>query len=171
LPPNQIGEIVVQGPWVSPAYVERPDLTQLAKIADPSGGFWHRMGDIGYFDARGRLWFCGRKSHRVVTKDETLLTIQCEAVFNAHPAVYRSALVGVTRAGETTPVICIEREPEHSHVGEAQLRDELLKIASAFSHTRAIRYVLFHRAFPVDIRHNAKIFREKLAVWAARRLK
>ena len=98
-------------------------------------------------------------------------SVQCEAVFNAHPAVYRSALVGVTRAGGTEPVICIEREPEHAAVGETQLRDELLKIAAAFSHTNAIRHVLFHPAFPVDIRHNAKIFREKLAAWAARRRK
>ncbi len=36
--------------------------------------------------------------------------------------------------------------------------------------TRAIETILFHPSFPVDIRHNAKIFREKLAVWAARKL-
>jgi hypothetical protein len=34
-----------------------------------------------------------------------------------------------------------------------------------------IEHVLTHHPFPVDIRHNAKIFREKLAVWAAQELK
>jgi hypothetical protein len=29
-----------------------------------------------------------------------------------------------------------------------------------------LEHVLMHPAFPVDIRHNAKIGREKLAVWA-----
>ena len=29
------------------------------------GTFYHRMGDLGYRDDQGRLWFCGRKSHRV----------------------------------------------------------------------------------------------------------
>ena len=33
----------------------------------PATGVWHRMGDLGCIDEKGRLWFCGRKSHRVVT--------------------------------------------------------------------------------------------------------
>ena len=31
-----------------------------------------------------------------------------------------------------------------------------------------IETILFHHRFPVDIRHNAKIFRERLAAWAGR---
>ena len=27
------------------------------------------MGDLGYRDAQGRIWFCGRKSHRVTTAE------------------------------------------------------------------------------------------------------
>jgi hypothetical protein len=30
---------------------------------------------------------------------------------------------------------------------------------------------LYHKEFPVDVRHNAKIFREKLALWAAEKVK
>src|SRR5207244_5363668 len=44
----------------------------------PAGGFYHRMGDLGYFDEQGRLWFCGRKSHRVVTPAQTMFTIRSE---------------------------------------------------------------------------------------------
>ena len=57
------------------------------------------MGDVGYLDEQGRLWFCGRKSQRITTPQETLFTIPCEGVFNAHPAVLRTALVGVIRKG------------------------------------------------------------------------
>ena len=54
------------------------------------------MGDVGYIDTEGRLWFCGRKKHRVVCADgETLFPVPCEAIFNLHEAVERSALVGV----------------------------------------------------------------------------
>jgi acyl-coenzyme A synthetase/AMP-(fatty) acid ligase len=137
------------------------------------------MGDLGYLDERGRVWFCGRKSQRVVTPQGTLFTVPCEGVFNAHPAVYRTALVGVRRGGATEPVLCVEREkvPDiffakkvSGTYSEAALRQELLALGAAHAHTRAIRTILFHPAFPVDIRHNAKIFREKLATWAEKQL-
>ncbi len=173
-PFGQTGEIVVQGPVVTRSYFHRPEATTLAKIADPASGqgaFWHRMGDLGYRDAQGRIWFCGRKSQRVLTAEATLLTIPCEAVFNTHPAVARSALVGVGPPGQMRPVLCVEpRSWPRTGADRDRLRTELLDLGAARPHTRPIEDVLFHRAFPVDIRHNAKIFREKLAVWAARKL-
>jgi len=127
------------------------------------------MGDVGHLDAQGRIWFCGRKTHRVVTRQGTLFTIPCEAVFNTHPAVFRTALVGVRRGDAVEPVLCVELEPEHRQINPQTLRSELAALAAKFPHTRAITTFLLHPAFPVDIRHNAKIFREKLAVWAAAR--
>jgi acyl-coenzyme A synthetase/AMP-(fatty) acid ligase len=168
---GEIGEIVVRGPMVTRAYYNAEQATRLAKIYDAEGdGLAHRMGDLGYFDDQGRLWFCGRKSHRVVVGDETMFTVPCEAVFNTHPAVLRTALVGVERGGTTEPVLCVELEPEPQDgpVERGRLRQELLEIAAAHEHTHRIRTVLFHPGFPVDIRHNTKIGREKLAVWASR---
>jgi acyl-CoA synthetase (AMP-forming)/AMP-acid ligase II len=167
---NVLGEITVRGPFVSPAYYGRPDATRLAKIPDALGRVWHRTGDLGYVDDRGRLWFCGRKAHRVWTADGPLDTIPCEAIFNQHPAVSRSALVGVGPAGHQTPVLCVELERESRGVDRGQLTRELLALGAAHEHTRGIRAILFHTSFPVDVRHNAKIFREKLALWAAKRL-
>ena len=170
LPTGDIGEIGVQGSVVTASYWNRPESTALAKIADPiHGGFYHRMGDLGYVDASGRIWFCGRKSQRVITKDGTLFTIPCEGVFNAHPAVSRTALVGRSRDGVVEPVLCVEREKDVLTPGDEGLRRQLLDLGARHAHTRSIRTILFHPSFPVDIRHNAKIFREKLAVWAAGR--
>ncbi len=180
VPDGTIGEIVVAGPVVTREYFNRPEATRLAKIADTGKSIiYHRMGDVGYRDERGRLWFCGRKAHRVILADETLYTIPCEAIFNTHQEVFRSALVGVSCKGglvgkpspaATIPVICIEPVRRLSAREEDRIRGELLERGGGYSYTRKIRTVLFHRAFPVDIRHNSKIFREKLAAWAARRL-
>ncbi len=169
LPPGEIGEIAVSGPVVTAEYFGRPSATELAKMRDESGRLWHRMGDLGYFDERGRLWFCGRKSHRVTTPEGTLFTIPCEGVYNTHPAVFRTALVGVTRDGRTTPVICVEREPGMA-IDWPTLVAELRGRGRKFAHTAKIASFLEHPAFPVDVRHNAKIFREKLADWAATRV-
>jgi olefin beta-lactone synthetase len=171
LPVGEIGEIAVRGPWVTPAYFNRPKATTLAKVQIPGGGYYHRMGDVGYFDERGRLWFCGRKSQRVVTAIATLFTIPCEAVFNTHADVFRTALVGVKRNGQVEPALCVEREPNRPPKSDDVLRKELLAIAARHPHTQSIRSILLHPKFPVDIRHNAKIFREELAAWAERRLR
>ncbi len=168
---GEIGEVVVKGPQVTRSYFNRDDSTALAKIADLNGGLFHRMGDLGYRDAQGRIWFCGRKSHRVIGADGTLFTIPCEAVFNTHPQVFRTALVGVGAPRSQRPVLCVELEPGTGKGEQNRIREELLEIGGNFAITEGIRHILFHPAFPVDIRHNAKIFREKLAVWAEKELK
>jgi acyl-CoA synthetase (AMP-forming)/AMP-acid ligase II len=170
VPQGEIGEIAVRGPLVSPGYVDDPLADSLAKIPD-SGGFWHRMGDLGWLDKKGRIWFCGRKSHRVVTSAETLYTIPCESIFNTHPLVQRSALVGIGPPGRQVPVICIELRKAQRRAHRKAIKAELLELAARHEITRDIRILLFRDAFPVDIRHNAKIFREQLALWAARRVK
>ncbi|MBA4189913.1 MAG: peptide synthase [Planctomycetaceae bacterium] len=176
LPAGEIGEFVVRGPVVTQRYFNRPESTALAKIRDPNTGeVLHRMGDVGYIDDTGRMWFCGRKSHRVVTPHGTLFTDMVEPIFNTVPGVLRTALVGVTRDGATHPVLCVEyvRVPgvvifdgtEHDFH-----EDDLRAVGQQFNLTREIITFLEHPGFPVDVRHNSKIFREKLAVWADKQL-
>ena len=146
----EFGEIAVKGPHVTRSYYNRPEANALAKILDSSdGGFYHRMGDIGYRDERGRIWFCGRKSQRVVTRAGTFFTIPCEAVFNVHPAVSRTALVGVRLDDDAEPVLCVELEPRVS-MSRNKLRAELAALAARYPHTKAITTFLFHPGFPVD---------------------
>lgn len=171
VPAGEIGELVVQGPIVTRSYHNREAETRLAKISDPrTGSFWHRMGDIGFLDGSGRVWMCGRKSQRVIAASGTLFTVPCEGVFNAHPEVRRSALVGVGPRGGARPVLCVECERPLGRRGKARLREEILELGARHEITRPIRDVIFVRSFPVDIRHNAKIFRERLARTAARRI-
>lgn len=181
---GEIGEIVVQGPMVSQSYYlnnsqhasqnesQGKRATAAAKIWDSATNtVRHRMGDLGYLDDQGLLWMCGRKAHRV---DATLnglfakryYSIPCERIFNTHPNVKRSALVGVKVANEIEPLICIELDQSLVCNKSQQLYQDLIAIAEQFMQTQGIRRFLIHPDFPVDVRHNAKIFREKLAVWA-----
>lgn len=177
LPINKVGEIVVSADQVTQAYDARPEANAAAKILDENSAppkYRHRMGDLGYLDDQGRLWFCGRKAHRVWTTVGPLDTIPTEAVFNQHPLVFRTALVGVGEKGRQTPVICVELKP-FSRRGNvksrqkpwAEIREELAAMAAQEPQLAQIQTFLKHPGFPVDVRHNSKIFREKLAVWAA----
>ena len=163
---NIVGEIVVRAEWATRTYINRQDLTQLAKIKD-GNSFWHRMGDLGRLDEKNRLWFYGRKNQRVITEFETLYTIPCEAIFNQHPDVKRSALIGT--GSKIKPIIIIETanlKRIKSQAARQKFTTELLERGAKSSLTQSIRKVLFHSEFPVDVRHNAKIFREKLSLWA-----
>lgn len=164
-----IGEIIVSGGVVTKSYMNNDEETRLAKIKD-NDGFWHRMGDVGYLDSKGRLWFCGRRAHRVVANDTTYFSIPCEAIVNEHHDIYRSALVSVqNKSGKCLPVLILE-PVENFSGNEEQLIEEAKVLAKKSEITDSIENFHIHRSFPVDIRHNAKIFREKLSIWAQEKM-
>jgi acyl-CoA synthetase (AMP-forming)/AMP-acid ligase II len=171
LPVGEIGEIVVTGPSVTKAYDSLPEATAAAKIQQGGSTTWHRMGDAGYLDATGRLWFCGRVIERVLTADGPLYTEQVEPIFNAHPDVRRTALIGLGEPGRQRPAIVVEPRSREC-VGTPSLRRKLVRelraLGAAHPQTDRIRLAFLHPAFPVDVRHNAKIHRLTLAKWAAR---
>jgi len=165
--PGVIGEICVKGSMVTKSYLNRPQKTREAKIQE-GAVYWHRMGDLGYLDEKGRVWVCGRKAHRVETAKTQLLPICVEPLFNRHPAVFRSALVGVGELGSQTPVVLIETIKSSSQSGFDQLKRELRQIAVDAG--LEFEHILQHPRFPVDVRHNAKIQRHILAEWAEKRI-
>ena len=171
---GQVGEITVAGPTATDAYWNRDAQTRLAKIretmSDGRTRIVHRMGDLGWFDAEGRLWFCGRKSQRVVVDElTTLCTEQVEPVFNAHPDIARTALVGIGPMGAQRPLLCVELKRGVDAKQWPRIIEELRHLADGFVHTAKVEgFLRYPKPFPVDIRHNAKIGREKLAAWASR---
>jgi olefin beta-lactone synthetase len=170
---GEIGEIVVKSTWTTQHYFKRDQATSLSKIKVNKNLFWHRMGDVGYIDEQNRLWFCGRKSQRIQTIHGTLFTVQCEGVFNAHPKVKRSALVGVGKTKNQRPIIIVELEQSNDLKKKSTRNafiEDLFKLGNQCGYTRKIKDFLIHKNFPVDIRHNAKISRELLAEWAIKKL-
>lgn len=131
---------------------------------------FHRMGDLGYLDSTGRLWFVGRKVEAVHTARGPLYPAQVEPLFEPHPEVRRVALVGSGPTGREKP--CVVLEPVSREILEdsaecRRLTRELRQIALAHVHTAAIKTFYFHPSLPVDVRHNAKIHRLALARWIA----
>lgn len=167
---GEIGEVIVRGGNVSPEYLHRPDANKVGKIRD-GDGFWHRMGDLGYLDSSGSLYYCGRKSHSVYTNERAFHSVPIEEIFNTLPKVRRSALVGVR--GGREPALVVEPYPEHwpeNSELEDSFRSELRALADKSDLTKGIELFFFHRSFPVDARHNAKIFRDQLGDWADKQL-
>ena len=168
VPRGEPGELVVRGPQVTREYEQEPAHTAAAKIRE-GDAVWHRMGDIVREDEDGRLWFQGRKSHRVETAGGPLYPVAIENIFNTHAAVRRSALVGVGSRGSQEPVLVVELRD--SARACTSLAGEILVHGHRLAVAQRVTRVLFHPSFPVDVRHNAKIDRPQLARWAAEQVR
>lgn len=166
--PDGVGEIAVTGANVSPAYHARPETTAATKTATDQG-VQHRTGDMGLIDGEGRIWFHGRRSHRVTGTGFVLTTEDVEAAADTLPGVRRTALVGVGTPGRQRAVLCVELNVRGPGRGAAV--EAVRELLSRRPEGRHVAAVLVHPGFPTDIRHNSKINRERLAHWAARRLR
>jgi acyl-CoA synthetase (AMP-forming)/AMP-acid ligase II len=169
LPPGEVGEIIVTGPTVTKEYDALPEATAAAKIRD-GATTWHRMGDAGYLDAAGRLWFCGRIAERVETAAGIIHTEPVEQVFRTQPHVARCALIGLGPRGQQKAALVVQPDSGECVATEEkrhQLALDLLRAGDRHPHTRSVLTFYFHPRLPVDVRHNAKIHRLALARWAA----
>jgi O-succinylbenzoic acid--CoA ligase len=82
-PPGRIGRIVVSGPAVSPGYLGEP----------PRAGA-HVTGDLGSFDAEGRITVAGRADDVIISGGENVVPGAVAEVIEAHPAVHRCVVFG-----------------------------------------------------------------------------
>lgn len=168
LPDGEIGEIIIKALNVSPSYYNNPFETERHKIKAREAGVWHRTGDLGYLDEKGRLWYCGRKSHAVKTVERLYYSCCCEAVINTNRYVKKSALVAAGKG----PAICLELERNIPKGDIEDIMTELKLLVESNPVTAGIeRFLIYNKPLPVDIRHNSKIDRLKLAVWAEKRLR
>ena len=104
-----------------------------------------------------------------MTPQGPLYPIPIEAIFNQHPLIKRTALVGLGKVGNQIPAVVIERSDHFmSLTSESQKRfkQELMLLGEKFPHTKDINHFFLYDYFPVDVRHNIKIDRLKLKVWA-----
>lgn len=163
---GDVGEIIITGESVSPEYFENPQEDTYSKIYDDNNNMWHRTGDLAWRDKKGRMWYCGKKNHRVTTKKGPLFTINCEAIFNSHCEVKRCALIGIGAPNDQTPIICIELKKKLNKKLKNQVMDELLSLAKSSEATKPIENVIFVDALPVDAYHQSKILRTGLSKWA-----
>jgi acyl-coenzyme A synthetase/AMP-(fatty) acid ligase len=168
---GEIGEIIATGPSVTREYDGLPEATRAAKIVD-GARVWHRMGDLGRLDAPGRLFFLGRRVEKVRTPDGDLPTESIEPAFRQHPQVFRCALIGIGDAPRQIPALVVEPRAGAFPADEAareRFIAELRDLARVNPQAARVKHIVFQRALPVDVRHNAKIHRLQLAKeWTAR---
>lgn len=107
---GEIGEICIKGPQVMVGYWQRPDETKATFTPDG----WLRTGDIGRFDATGRLFIEDRKKDVIIVSGFNVYPNEVENVVTSHPGVLEAAAIGVPdpRSGEAVKVFVVRKDPE-----------------------------------------------------------
>src|SRR5690606_25872469 len=94
VPRGEVGELLVTGDHVQKDYFQDPAAVARNKVTGPDGRVWHRLGDLGRLDERGRIWLVGRVSDAVALPDgRRLYPIAVEAVAREVQGVRQAALV------------------------------------------------------------------------------
>ncbi|MGJ3190013.1 alpha/beta fold hydrolase [Paenarthrobacter nitroguajacolicus] len=157
------GEILVRAPHVKEAY-DRLWLTQCESAGLPG---WHRTGDVGHFDAAGRLWVEGRLAHVVTAPGGVVTPVGAEQAIERLEEVRLAAVAGVGPAGTQAVVAVVETVTPYRKAGPAapELAGRVRR--AALEAGVGVSAVLAVPAQPTDIRHNAKIDRTRLSAWAS----
>ncbi|MHA7278661.1 alpha/beta fold hydrolase [Arthrobacter sp. MDT2-2] len=162
--PGVTGEILVDAPHVKDRYFRLWRTQQESSRTPP----WHRTGDVGHFDAEGRLWVEGRLGHVVTAAGGVLTPVGLEQALEELDGVHLAAVVGVGPTGTQAVVAVLEAETAGRR---PRLADPRLAAAARVAARELgvdLAAVLAVPALPVDIRHNAKIDRTRVAAWSGR---
>lgn len=161
--PEVLGEIVVRAPHVKDRY-DRLWITEQASALHPG---WHHTGDVGHFDAEGRLWVEGRLGHLMTTPDGVRTPVAAELAAEAVAGIRRAAVVGVGPAGTQAVVVIVETDPKSRRSGLLDQPTTQAVRSTVFERTGIqVSAVLAIADMPTDIRHNSKIDRSALSTWA-----
>ncbi|GHD76348.1 acyl-CoA synthetase (AMP-forming)/AMP-acid ligase II [Salinibacterium amurskyense] len=185
--PGVLGEIVVSAPhlkdhydrlWLTDREAARETTVETDAVGSAAASDatdapaapaarWHRTGDVGHLDELGRLWVEGRLPHVIVTSTGPIAPVGAEQDVESVAAVRRAAVVGVGPHQLRQAVAVVETVSPTRRPG---LASPELTAAVRESTTLPLVAVLAVPELPTDIRHNSKIDRSRLSVWAERLL-
>jgi olefin beta-lactone synthetase len=143
VPVGKAGEIAVSGGHVLPGYLHGQGDAETK--FDVGGSRWHRTGDAGYLDDRGRVWLLGRCDARIQDERGVLYPFTVECAAQQIPGVRRAAAV----AHKGRRLLALEREHRSSSDVAAAV-DRALQWAQIDS-------VKILPKIPLDKRHNSKV--------------
>jgi fatty-acyl-CoA synthase len=119
---EQVGELVIRGPWVARSYYENP---AGASSFTPDG--WFRTGDMASIDPDGYMQITDRKKDLIKRKGEWISSVDMENAVLEHEAVLEAAVVGrPDEACDEMPVVFVVAHERSQGLVDAQAIIDLL---------------------------------------------
>jgi len=123
--PDEVGELWVAGPNITPGYWNRPDATAAAFV-----GRWLKTGDAARMDAEGFIYIVDRWKDMYISGGENVYPAEVENVLFQLPQVADAAIIGVPneRWGEVGMAIVVRKSDQALEEGDI-IRHCLTKLA------------------------------------------
>lgn len=153
---GKAGELVVSGAHVCESYYNNPEAFNSTKIKDIGGKIWHRTGDVGFLDVRGRLWLVGRVHNTIVRLNGYIFPVHAEILLKKLDFVRQAAFLGIEDAllGEKTCAVFSLEEGFNPGNIEQYAAD----IKGLFGENKIpVDEVRFVKDIPMDPRHHSKV--------------
>lgn len=159
----EIGEILVSGNHVLKQYIDNPSANKENKIprenVAETKAVWHRTGDCGYLDEKGRLWLSGRIKDVIQIKDKALQPYPIEQSLDQDEDITRAAVLS-----HSDQVCIFVQVNDQSSCSSTEIQQRILStVVDVLKplEIHSIQYIEIDQ-MPVDGRHNSKIDRPLL---------
>jgi acyl-CoA synthetase (AMP-forming)/AMP-acid ligase II len=158
---GKAGELVVSGAHVCENYYNNPEAFKSTKIKEANGKIWHRSGDVGILDEKGRLWLVGRVHNTIVRQNEYLFPVHAEILLKRLDFVRQSAFLGIEDAklGERACAVFSLKDGFKRELKE-QYANTIMKLLR--DNKIPVDEVRMVEEIPMDPRHHSKVEYSKL---------
>jgi len=119
MPDGQVGELWSRGPGTMKGYYRAPGMTD--EVIDAEG--WLNTGDFARRDPDGALFIVGRAKELIIRSGFNVYPAEVEAVFNAHPLVTHSAVVGRPAADGNEEVVAFVQVAPGTELAATELEE------------------------------------------------
>jgi long-chain acyl-CoA synthetase len=134
--PREIGELLIKGPQIIPAYWQKPKET-----AESLREGELRTGDVGFYDEQGWFYLVDRAKDMIVASGFKVWPREVEEVLYLHPAVREAAVIGVPDPyrGETIKAV-ISLKPG-TQVTEQEIKAFARERMAAYKYPRFVEII------------------------------
>lgn len=161
------GEVLIHTPHMLAGYDRLWHTDRASRRDSTETTQWHRTGDVGRIDERGRLWIDGRIQHIITTPAGVVTPVGIEQLAETVPDVVRACAVGVGPRGTQSVCVVVEAKGG-TGLASVALSERVRDAIRAGGIEAPVAAVLVAPRIPTDIRHNSKVDRTRVAAWAAR---
>ena len=136
---NEIGELCLRGPMVTPGYWKNPEATQKTIIQN-----WFHTGDLVRKDEEGYIYVAGRRKNMFISGGENVYPVEVERVLMQYDQIAEAVVIGVPHEkwGEVGKAFVVSKKDQMVNLEDLKIfclsNLAKFKVPQYFTHLEAL---------------------------------